>query len=351
MDIGIDFWLIVLAVAVVGGALGLLAAKRCEKSEASEAEVAPTSTGHRWLFYVLIGVLCIVLIIMGSHLASLKDEIEALRNQLSVESARLNTQISSIYSNVDERLEKQASLVTSVDYKSSGYDERTGRVAVELRVTPKSIGDGTALSVSLNGETVALTREGDTFAGILPVDMFCYDDYPLLSVTSDGETQTELLDSVYVHHLWTEYLPGISGDFAGVRTIESSKNGTLIVSATLVLDWQTATENDEAYFVKVEVVTKINGNEVERRDMTAEMLSDLKGHITNGSLEVPVNATYHYEGDLEEATVYLIAEDSLGYVHELSLWHILPSGLTAETTYGMEIIRDAEGNVLYGKEF
>lgn len=47
--------------------------------------------------------------------------------------------------------------------------------------------------------------------------------------------------------------------------------------------------------------------------------------------------------------VYLVATDSLGYTHELPLWHYESLGAVAEPLAGMETIRDAEGNVLYGK--
>ena len=51
----------------------------------------------------------------------------------------------------------------------------------------------------------------------------------------------------------------------------------------------------------------------------------------------------------DKLMVYILAEDSLGYVHKtLAHFWFQSNGATAETVYGGESIYDSEGNPLYG---
>ena len=52
----------------------------------------------------------------------------------------------------------------------------------------------------------------------------------------------------------------------------------------------------------------------------------------------------------DELRVYVIAEDTLGYVHKtlVHLWVQSEPGAVAEAVFGGELIYDKDGNLLYG---
>ena len=65
---------------------------------------------------------------------------------------------------LDEKLKKEASLLSSVDYSLGELNTETHTVPVTLKVVPKSLTDDMQLSVKIGSETVALERNGNEFS-------------------------------------------------------------------------------------------------------------------------------------------------------------------------------------------
>ncbi len=349
---------LVVLLAVVGGLIGLFVARSRRAGSAAEnqdkTDVAAAPTGDRtWVLWLLIGVLCALLIVMGSRISTLSSEIDVLRSDLAAMRSHLSSQIAGISSSLRTEMEEQASLVVSATSEFGALDPDTATVAMTVTVVPKTLTDDTTLSLTVNGVTVEMERgEGNAYAVTLPVALFDHGDtYPTLAITSGGVTQTELLTEVAYYHLWSQYLPSMGADMGGRSALTA---GELALDQTLHLrveeaPVELADHGRGTYFTEVALVIEADGREVSREDLTAALTSPMAGRITSASLDRPYKKTLAIDGG---ATVkaYVVATDSLGYVHRVNVnaWGGETDGVSVETAYGGECIYSAEGELLYG---
>ena len=291
---------------------------------------------------VVIAVLICLMIFCLSKINDLSNEISGLRNTISNyqnQVRALSYEINSIYDNVDDLLKKEASLLSSVDYSLGELNTETHTVPVTLKVIPKNLTDNMQLSVKVGSETVALERNGNEFSAIVAVNMFIdYDDYPMLSITSDETTKTEKLENVDVSRLFTRYLPYV---YAHLESSDILKNGKLAIDGILVFDEKPVAVDSNVTITQIELITVKNEQEIDRKDITS--------NITNQSYHAPVNLSYDAKyGD--KFCIYVLAKDSLGYTHKtLSyFWNDLDEHTHSAITVvdGSLEIYDKDGNLL-----
>lgn len=292
----------------------------------------------------LVVAVGIALAVCLARINSLKSDIELLQNTHRNEISALEDQISAIYDNVDTQLKQQASLLSDVQYRCGEMDPETNTVPVSITVVPKVITDDMRLSIALGEEMADCTRKGNAFSAELAADLFLdYNAYPMLSIRAGGETKTESLETVAVANLWSDCLPSISAnDIYGRASFDGD---TLNFNTELVFDWFPA-ERSDAAFSSFALVVERNGEEIDRRDITQAVMASES--YADGTYVMDFTESYPVsEGD--KLKVYIVAEDTLGYVHRtLAHFWFQSNGATAETVYGGETIYDSEGNPLYG---
>lgn len=238
---------------------------------------------------------------MSGEISNFQNMISGYQNQIT----NLQNEIDSIYNNVDELLKKEASLLSSVDYALGELDTETHTIPVTVKVVPKSLTDDMQMSIHVANETVEFERSGNEFTATISVNMFIvFDDFPMLSIKSDGSVKTELLESVHLTTLYTRYLPTV---YAYVTPFEEFKNGKLQIDGTLQFDAKPTAIDSNVSITKVELITEKNKKEIARVDVTDKVDADFN--------HVPVKAAYDAKyGD--EIGIYVVAEDSLGYTHK-----------------------------------
>ena len=292
----------------------------------------------------LVVAVGIALAVCLARINSLKSDIELLQNTHRNEISALEEQISDIYDNVDAQLKRQASLLSDVQYRCGEMDPETNTVPVSITVVPKVITDDMRLSITLGEATADCTRAGNAFSAEIAADLFLdYNVYPMLSIRAGGETKTESLETVVVSNLWSDCLPSISAnDIYGKANFDGD---TLNFNTEIVFDWFPA-ENSDVVFSSFALVAERNGEEIDRRDITREVMESES--YADGTYVMDFTERYPVsKGD--KLMVYILAEDTLGYVHETMahFWY-QQNGMTAETVYGGESIYDSEGTPLYG---
>ena len=131
-------------------------------------------------------VLVVILVISFFKIAELSDAVENLQREntsLSNGIQALRDDIQSIYDNVDAKLKEQASLVSGVDFVIGDISDDMKSVELALTVVPKLVSDDMEVTVSVDGNTVPLTRNGSEFTGSVAVGLFVdYNQWPLLSI-------------------------------------------------------------------------------------------------------------------------------------------------------------------------
>ena len=293
-----------------------------------------------------IGIVVIVALLVFSFfkIAELSDAVENLQREntsLSNGIQALRDDIQSIYNNVDTKLKEQASLVSGVDFEIGNISEDMKSVELALTVVPKLVSDDMEVTITVDGNTVPLTRNGSEFSGSVAVGLFVdYNQWPLLSIKSAEGTKTEYLDSVDVSYLFTRHLPSLYADMSASSTL---KNGSLQVDAGFSVESKPASNNSPITFVSFTLIEEVNGEEISRTDITDEVRKSGDSYNTRYIKSFEMSQK-------DELKIYVIAEDTLGYIHKTlaHFWIQNEDGAVAEAVFGGELIYDKNGNLLYG---
>lgn len=304
-------------------------------------------TGKKTNWKTIAAVALVVLLAVSFFkIAELSDAVENLQREntsLSSGIQALRDDIQSIYNNVDAKLKEQASLVSGVDFEIGYISDDMKSVELALTVVPKLVSDDMEVTVSVDGKTVPLTRNGSEFTGAVTVGLFVdYNQWPLLSIKSAEGTKTEYLDSVDVSYLFSRHLPSLYADMSASSTLKNSK---LQVDAGFSIESKTASNNSPITFVSFTLVEEINGEEISRSDITDEVRKSGNSYNTRYIKSFEMSQE-------DELKIYVIAEDTLGYIHKTlaHFWVQSEDGAVAEAVFGGEWIYDKEGNLLYGEK-
>ena len=258
---------------------------------------------------IALAVMLVLLIIAVFILYGMAEDIASLEGRLANSQMQINalrSEITSIYSNVDSQLKKQASLVSDVDCTFGEFNAETHTVPMTLKIVPKTLTDDTSLSVRIGDINADLVRDGNEFSATVPVGIFLsYGQCPVLSIKTGEETKTEVLREASADYLYYEYLPYVFADY--YPSYEYSK-GKLKLDGEICV---TTEEGSAASFTEAFIVTERNGAEIERLDITDSLPCD--------SYEVLISKSYEIK-DGDKLYVYLMAKDSLGYSHKV---HVL----------------------------
>lgn len=293
---------------------------------------------------IIILLLAVLLVFGAIKIGTLTDDIKNLRSQnsnLDSEIQMLRNEINSVYDNVDKRLKRQASLISGVDYTIGKPSDDMKSIQLSLTVIPKTISDDMELSVKIDGNNASLTRNGNEFTGTIDIGLFVdYDQWPLLSIKTSEGTKTEYLEDVDVSYLFSNYLPSLEADMSASSELN---NGKLQVDAGFRIASHPASGNKSVTFTSFTLTEEVNGKEINRQDITDEVRKSGENYNTQYIKSFEVS-----HGD--ELKVYVIAEDSLGYIHKtlVHYWAESENGAQAETVFGGETIFDKNGNMLYG---
>ena len=315
------------------------------------------------LFYQLLAIgLIIALVVCFVKIEDLRTRINHLDNAHSNEVSSLRNQISSIYNNVDEQMKKHGSLFTNVKRDFGEFNKETGKANIHISVVPKTIVDNMKVNVSLCGTTAEMIKnENGEYSAIVPVGIFEVEDYfPFISIIANGETKTEYLEDQSVHGIFSNYLPTISG--GKIKSHQATlANGELTVNGDFFIDCNPGDVDQSVEFVNYKFITEYAGKEIARKDIT-NIVNEHKesDDISESAIEaIDFKETYKISGK-DILTIYLVAEDSLGYLHKkiaFSWQHPdidepipEPAHSVEEAMYVGEIITDKDGKVLYGKE-
>lgn len=300
---------------------------------------------RKFLTLAVLAVLVIGQIVSAVKIKELKTELSDLTVSYSHDIGIMNSNIDGIYSNVDEKLKKQASLLsgTEVTYGELNIADHT--VPVTVAVVPKAVSATTQMSITVCEKEYPLTRGGEKFYTTVNIGLFETEStFPLLAVKNGDTTQSEYLEDVPVDNLYNRYLPHLYT--VGMIDAVSSKNG-IAVDGNITVEYKPANNKMAVLMSDYELVTVIGGKETERRTITGEI-------TTAGGVYYDFRETYKINSE-KDVRFFVEAVDSLGYRHRvLADFSWIGAGGSAsheeEAIYGGEWIYDKDGNLLYGEE-
>lgn len=298
-----------------------------------------------WELYIIILVMAFMLIACFTKINSLSREIDHLRNDYLSEDDMLREQINAIYTNVDDQLKKQASLITESTFSLGELDAQTQTVPVRIKIVPKEICEDMQIKVELDGKQAEFVKNGNFYEATIPTGLFLIEEpYPMVSITSDGVTKTEKLEEIWLGELWGKWFPLLRAEDTTGRN--SFKDGKLVFDTQTLIEWEYSDNTSQIVFENFAVVTEINGKEVKHVDVTDEVKN--ADGFAEGIVALKFTDTYEVvEGDA--VSVYVVAKDSFGYIHKtLAHYWKRSGGASAETVYGGKSVYDKQGNMIYG---
>lgn len=295
---------------------------------------------------VAILIMAFLLIVCFVQIDSVKGENDELRNDIAMyrnEVSNLRADIAAIYSNVDEQLKKEASLFSGVNYSYDELNAESKTVKLNLSVIPKLLTDNMKVSASLSGNIVELTKNGNAFEGTLEAGLFIDQaQSPFITIETASGQQTEFLENINVANLFKQFLPILNSNMSGSNT---HSGGKLNTNMNLIIDYKPA--NEGISFTSYTIVELVDGVEIGRENITEAVKNSVGNHYTKEyKKSITLSQDQRYE-------VYVIAEDSLGYIHKTRAYTWMKDSFDAhpETYIGDESIYDKDGNMLYGVKY
>ena len=293
---------------------------------------------------LIIVILVIAIALFYVRISRLENEIDQLKNSLNSQYHMLTTQVESIYTIVDQMMKEEASLLSSVsaEHGELNLDDHTIDVTVSL--VPKLISDDMKVQLSINGRSTELSRNGSTFTGMIPINIYNKNEQLLMTIETAAGTQTQFLNDIQTEYLWEGRIPILYHcDLSGTGKLSEGKYS---LDAELDINCSPVEETPNVRFEKFVLVTELNGEEIGREDISQDILNDQTyphGVYFRHDYQMECDAV---EGD--ELGIYLEATDSLGYLHRMLIHHWKEqNGATAEAVDASEYIYAPDGSAIY----
>lgn len=329
-------------------------------------------------------VLTAVAVASFVRISSLETDIQMLRHDRQNDLHSLQQRISNIHNDVDEQMKKEASLFSGVEHVLGALDAENRKAMLGISVVPKTEIDGMKVTLSVGEQTAEMKKKNGKYTAIVPVGMFEeYDTAPLATIRTGNETKNEYLETVPVSYLWSNYLPAIENAEIwneDVTLREAGDKSTVMVNGYMEMSYCLSKLSPEVVFEKLYVLAETEKGEIARKAITAgaaknhndgavgskEVLKEIVAERTNQTeasvaLSSPFREIYEI-GESEELKLYIVAEDSLGYVHKVCAfkWQRPDENGNAREPKRVpelagvynrgEEIYDKDGTLLFGKE-
>ena len=144
---------------------------------------------------VFIVVLCILLVLSMVQIHNLKEELERETGYLNSRISSLESQISNIYRNVNETLEKEASLLTFSEWNITSMDVDQVTANVEVTITPKEYLEGSTEAIlQVGSREYTMNMEDGSFRAELEVPLFENTTIDQVVFQDGSQVRTEYLD-------------------------------------------------------------------------------------------------------------------------------------------------------------
>lgn len=287
---------------------------------------------------ILLGISLGSLISVSNRIESLTIMVENLCKNVE----EMNSELSSMEWELNEIREAADSLLTLEDVTPGDFHPETGTVDIHLQLVPKTVTEDMELTVTVEDQTLVLSRNDNIFTGVLPVGLFDEAE-PVLTVTSAVGIQTQTLESVRSCVFYKDYLPEVWRNMFGVS---DGPEGKTMLDVGFCFDRSMLLPEVAADFESVTLVRQRNGQQDHRQDIT-KMLRE------TGEEGMSEYTTSFLIGQNEEVLVQVIAVDTYGYVHQMTV-RCGAEENSEETAWVQEEINqicDPSGNVLYSEYY
>ena len=167
-----------------------------------------------WMKRLFTAVVCIALIVSLVRIHNLKEELERETGYLQSRVQSLESQINSIYREVDEMLEKEASLITFEEWKITSMDVELETANIKVTITPKEYQEGVTEAVlQVGNQDCPMTMKDGSFRAEVETALFDNCQIESMVMRDGSQVRTEYLG--WGIHPRYDMLPDVSAHLNG----------------------------------------------------------------------------------------------------------------------------------------
>jgi len=286
--------------------------------------------------FALITLLAIGLVVSIVQMRNLRWQLENTRQELHHVSSNLSFQVNSIFSQVDERFNRQLSQIELASTQITGIDVGNRTADITFTLTPKQVSPNTAVSLNLGGEVVPMQRHEQLFTVTVPHSIFS-DIRPIILINEDGTISTTQDSRIGMWSIMHEIFPTMRPSFSGSST---HGGGRLRINGNINTSFEQL-QSSPVSFVDLHLVTSIGGVVTDRTQIPLDQAA-------NWPLDKSIPLA-----DNQELVLTMVATDSIGLEHHVTVWTTNRSvpGVLAIHGHGLDLrIFEPDGILLWQRE-
>lgn len=295
------------------------------------------------LLIINIALLCICLV----QIAELKTELQNMRTNTGTQISNILTNLNNSYSYIEEKLEDQTSIVSTAEWEFGEIDMQTGLVEVKVFVIPKEYQPDVTQAVFLcDTEEVAAEYSEGKYVATMNVSLYGDVDISAVTFKENDTVRTENLEWFIVPR--NDLLPYVYANQYGTVSfgISEQKENTATWKFSGDIEVDAKITNRDIFEIEtVELVRCIDGEEVERFDITMDAMTAYNSFLYNWhpSYEIPF-------GSVQEIYVDVKMSGDIIFRSMVDYCRIDEQGNPADDGYWQNIeaaIYDTDGKLLY----
>ncbi len=313
---------------------------------------------------ILATAACILVVVCLVQIADLKQQIKNLEGNISSQMSYMSNGVNNIYSNINSRLEEQASLLANNTWEYGDADYNAKTVELLCSVLPKEYTTGTKTSIIIEGTEHPMTLSKGEFTTVVDIPLFAETNNFKVIFRDNDNIRTEEL-GWYISSRY-DFLPVVNVNFNG-NTTGTLRDGVYMQRLDGVVDVDLHLKSNQDYAVEsVTLVEQLDGQEIGRTDIPLDNADFFENYQnengarpepaqpvgTSGSFYYALNNTYEIPlGSTLILYIEVVDVNGLRYRSIIDRREINNSGERVDEGYwwmGMDAsIYDAKGIALY----
>lgn len=289
--------------------------------------------------YLYIAIVALILfnVYTINKVNNIGNLVDRNMQQIQSDQTNIRNEISNIYSNVDEKLKKQASVLDSYDVVfGDELNTENLTVPVNISVTPKENTGNLTAELLINNERYSMNKNETTFTS--QINTYVFDSFKMMIVLNDNGTE-KIETIVEYDDLQYKYLLSLYGHFAGNTQYSSGKYQ---YDGDIIIDFSGPEVNNPE---KISISKYINGTFIDEQEV--DMRGSDRGmhsiHSVKGEAELSANDKIEICISVEDkyglSYKYIVLADEIDSEGELVT-------MRPEWTNGSLEIKDKNGKVL-----
>ena len=332
----------VFCAVILGTIIFILYRRRLDKAVSEDS--TPTDREHRlaapsefipWLLIIVLIVWNAMSLgkisSMNLKLGTLSDNTNSLMNQMWAMSSKIDA--------LEKQLKAETDLLHEYDWSFGTFDGTTGCVRVDFTLAPNAYSEKSSFRLQFGDETADCTPvSAGRYEAVLYLDVFkSVDAAPVLTLSEDGVTKTQVLDDVPYGEMWALVFPNYEAE--GVDLKASLKNGTLSLKGSFAVGDFSKSVCD-LNVTKTEIVKEVDGKEIGRVPV------DLNGRNFE-PVRIELDDKFDNFTDSSRLRLYLDAQTGSGYSMKVQLLSLSAAeNFEPQTAAGTLTIFDPAGKAV-----